>query len=364
MAIVNRRMKVMHIISGDLWAGAEVQAYTLLKELRTDCDLHVILMNPGELADRLKVLAIPVTLLDESKMSPVKILLGMRKIMLSFRPDIIHTHRQKENILGAIANLLSVRAKSVRTSHGAPEFTAKGMRRLQPLLDNFLGAYVQHGVISVSEDLTEKLKKIFPARNIHTIVNGVDVGALKKQAADTEFPFKNADRFHVGIIGRLEPVKRIDIFLQMAALLIKQPSEKLLQFHIIGEGAQRSILENERDRLGLGDGVLFHGHCKDIPGWINSLDAVVMCSDHEGTPMTALETLALGVPLVAHNIGGLRAILEEYPDLRVDDHTPQGYAKAVSSILQGNAPRVVLEDRYLAQHNANSTTELYETILR
>ena len=175
MAIVNRRMKVMHIISGDLWAGAEVQAYTLLKELRTDCDLHVILMNSGELADRLRALAIPVTLLDESKMSPVKILLGMRKTMLSFRPDIIHTHRQKENILGAIANLLSVCAKSVRTSHGAPEFSAKGMRRLQPLLDQFIGNYLQHGIISVSEDLTKKLSRIFSSDKIYTIMNGVDI---------------------------------------------------------------------------------------------------------------------------------------------------------------------------------------------
>ena len=363
MAIVNRRMKVMHIISGDLWAGAEVQAYTLLKELRTDCDLHVILMNPGELADRLKVLAIPVTLLDESKMNPVKILLDMRKTMLSFRPDIIHTHRQKENILGAIANLLSVRAKSVRTSHGAPEFTAKGVRRLQPLLDQFIGNYLQHGIISVSEDLTKKLSRIFSSDKIYTIMNGVDIEALRAHICKADFCSNEPDKIHIGIIGRLEPVKRIDIFLRMAALLTVQASGRMMQFHVIGDGSQRNALEKVGDELGLEDKVIFHGHRTDIPACISSLNVVVMCSDHEGTPMTALETLALGVPLVAHNVGGLKHILRRYPEWQVDDHTPQGYAKVITLINEGLLREIELEECYLAHHNADKIFDLYKLVL-
>lgn len=356
-------MRVMHIISGDLWAGAEVQAYTLLKELRAECELHVVLMNPGELADRLKALAIPVTLLDESKMNPVKILLGLRNIMLSFRPDIVHTHRQKENILGAVANLLSVRSKCVRTSHGAPEFSAKGIRQLQPKLDNFIGRYVQHGIISVSDDLTQKLQRIFPAKKIHTIPNGIDKESLISQRQETDFRINEPDKIHIGIIGRLEPVKRIDIFLRMAALLLRKPSERPMLFHVVGEGSQREILEKECKALGLNESVIFHGHRKDIPALISSLDMVVMCSDHEGTPMTALETLALGVPLIAHNVGGLKDVLDRYPEWQVDEHTAQGYANVVTVIIKNNHQEIVLNENYSSHRNALKTLGLYKSLL-
>ncbi len=353
----------MHIISGDLWAGAEVQAYTLLKELRTDCDLHVILMNPGELADRLAALKIPVTILDETKMNAGKILLGMRKIMLVFRPDVIHTHRQKENVLGAIANMFSVRAKSVRTSHGAPEFSAKGYRRIQPLIDKFIGHHLQNGIISVSEDLTQKLNGIFPPDKIYTIMNGVDIESLRAHAFKADFRSNDPDKMHIGIIGRLEPVKRIDIFLQMAALITAQAEDNIVQFHIIGEGSQRNTLEKMSYELGLGDNVVFHGHRTDIPACVKSLDVVVMCSDHEGTPMIALETLALGVPLVAHNVGGLKHILKKYPEWRVDDHTPHGYAKVIASISEARSREIALEECYLAHHNADKTFDVYRLVL-
>lgn len=360
MAIVNRRIKVMHIISGDLWAGAEVQAYTLLKELQPLLDLHVILMNNGELAERLIARKIPVSVLDESRMSAAKILLQMRRIMLMFKPDIVHTHRQKENILGALANLFSTRSPSVRTSHGAPEFAAKGLRRVQVALDRWIGSYLQQGIISVSGDLAEKLKKKFPPEKIWTIPNGIDVEKIKEEAGTSQ---KANQELHIGIIGRLEPVKRVDIFLNMAALLMERCHEKQLMFHIIGDGSLRQPLEVQSNRMGLNDRVIFYGHRKDIPSRINGLDVVVMCSDHEGTPMTALETLALGVPLVGHNVGGLREILEPYPHLLVDDHTPQGYAAAVARVLEKRTGKVELAPKYLAAHNAVLTTELYASLL-
>src|SRR5690606_28932171 len=171
MAIVNRRIKVMHIISGDLWAGAEVQAYTLLKFLREECDLHVVLMNHGELETRLAALGIPVTVIDESRHNSISILLKLRKLIMSVRPHIIHTHRQKENILGSLANFFCYRAPCVRTSHGASEFAAQGIRQLQVILDRLVGQYLQDAIISVSEDLARKLKVHFPARKIHIIKN-------------------------------------------------------------------------------------------------------------------------------------------------------------------------------------------------
>jgi glycosyltransferase involved in cell wall biosynthesis len=114
---------------------------------------------------------------------------------------------------------------------------------------------------------------------------------------------------------------------------------------------------------GLSNVVTFHGHRQDIPNCIAALDAVLMCSDHEGTPMVALETLALGVPLVGHNVGGLSEILHKYPDFRVDDHQAEAYAQHLRQICCPElAVAVSLDEQYTAVHNLFETLALYEAL--
>lgn len=363
MAIVNRRMKVMHIISGDLWAGAEVQAYTLLKELKAECDLHVILMNQGELAERLAACDIPVTILDETQMSALKILWKMRKIMLSFKPDIVHTHRQKENILGALANLLSVRSKSVRTSHGAPEFPPKKMQRFQVHVDRVVAKYMQQATIAVSEDLSRKLGSVLPPGKIHVIHNGVDVSSLRDIGEVADFKHLKPNTLHVGIIGRLEAVKRVDIFLEMAKLVLEKNVFPDIQFHVIGDGKLRANLEQRCELLGLNEIMKFHGHRTDIAACLRSLDAIVMSSDHEGTPMIALEALALGTPVIAHCVGGLKEILKNYPEWLVEEQNPQSYAECLIASITSEKRDVKLDDHYTASECARRTIELYKSFL-
>src|SRR5688572_18135302 len=112
-------MKVLHIISGDLWAGAEVQACTLLTTLHRESQVQVAaaLMNEGELARRLRDHGIPVTVFPESTLNAAAIVCGLRKLMTQWRPDVVHTHRIKENILGCIANTFSGNVPSVRSAH-------------------------------------------------------------------------------------------------------------------------------------------------------------------------------------------------------------------------------------------------------
>jgi glycosyltransferase involved in cell wall biosynthesis len=150
----------------------------------------------------------------------------------------------------------------------------------------------------------------------------------------------------------------------MAATLIKQPEGDDYQFHVIGDGKLRAALEHSANQLGLAQLVSFHGHRKDMAACISSLDAIVMCSDHEGTPMTALEAMALGTPLVAHKVGGLAEVLSPYPELQVTEHTPTGYAKTVKKIVQANeAYPVSLPHGYTSEQNAAATISLYRELL-
>ena len=113
----------MQIASGDLWAGAEVQLYTLANTLQKlpDVSVTVILLNQGTLADKLIETGIEVYILDESSLNDFQILRRLVHIIKEQHPDVIHTHRGKENILGSIASFLAGSVPSIRTAHGAPE---------------------------------------------------------------------------------------------------------------------------------------------------------------------------------------------------------------------------------------------------
>ncbi len=368
MPILNRPFRVMHIISGDLWAGAEVQAFTLLSQLHTKVQLHVIIMNHGELAQRLQRLNIPVTSVLESHQGSLGIIREIARLICTFKPDILHTHRQKENILSSIANCLATLrigkyTKSVRTSHGAPEFVPTGKQRIQVWLDGWTGRHLQHAIIAVSQELASKLVSVFPEKKIHVIRNGVDQTALLAQAHEADFRVSSPHHRHVGIVGRIEPVKRVDIFVDMAAILVNQAaSSRGIKFHIIGDGKLRAAMEQKVQQLGLTEHIYFHGHRQDMASCIKSLDVMVMCSDHEGTPMSALEAMALGTPLIAHNTGGLTDILRDYPELLVTNHSPEGYSKQVGNLLAGTKIFVNLSEEYTAQRNLIDTLGLYRNL--
>jgi glycosyltransferase involved in cell wall biosynthesis len=364
--ILPPRLNVLHIISGDLWAGAEVQAYTLLTSLKDHCDLHVVLMNDGELAQKLRLANIPTEIIDEQQISGVVIIRTLIARIKTLKPDLIHTHRQKENILTSIANLAATilpwrRIKSLRTTHGAPEHSAKGLKRLFIWLDNIVGRYAQDAVIAVSQDLARKLMNTFPARHLHIIENGIDSKALNKLTPAPDIRAHAEDHIHIGIVGRLEPVKRVDLFIHTANQLLHSEQQHKLKFHVIGDGKLKHNLMQQAQQLGISDAVIFHGHRTDSTAAIAALDIVMMCSDHEGTPMTALETLALGKPLVAHSVGGLREILADYPALLIEQHSPEGYNRCLLQLFE-QPIRTQLNHIYTSEQNAERTLQLYRKL--
>ena len=156
-------MKILQFASGDLWAGAEVQLYYLSCEIAKykDIEYIVVLLNEGQLADELRSSGIKVVIFDESSLSSIAIFMKLYKLVRTFRPDVIHTHRSKENVIGGVVSLLSM-AKSVRTAHGASEFTDQpfSLRRFViGQLDKFAGHFLQKKIVAVSQELSIKLAK-------------------------------------------------------------------------------------------------------------------------------------------------------------------------------------------------------------
>lgn len=361
-------MRVLHIISGDLWAGAEVQAYTLLTTLQREpgVQVAVALLNEGELALRLRNDGIQVTVLPESRLNGFQIILELRRLMRDWKPHLIHTHRTKENVFSSVANRLTHNVPSVRTVHGEPENNPTTLREVHRHLlyafDLWYTRSAKQIVIAVSKDLATKLSPTFDEKNIVVIENGADFDAIRAQVRPVDSIVAEPNTIHVGIVARLIALKRVDLFLGAACLLREEHPETNWRFHVFGDGPLRDELMGRAKSEDVADVTTFHGHRTDIIACIAALDCLVMCSDHEGLPMTILEAMAVGTSIVAHAVGGLRDALQTYKDcVLVETHTAAAYAKAIRKITQPTyVPTGWKPDgRFSAKSNADSILALY-----
>jgi glycosyltransferase involved in cell wall biosynthesis len=361
-------LRILHIASGDLWAGAEAQVAALLSELARspEVELHAALLNPGELAERLQAAGIPVTVLDESRLSAFSILWGIRQLVRSFDPQVVHTHRTKENVLGGVAAWLEGRRRSVRTVHGAPEHRPPSWRidkQVYRALDGYAARRWQQVSVAVSEDLGRLLRSAGSGAKVEVVHNGLDP-ALFAELRSRRVGRQPDRTRRVLLLGRLVPVKRADLFLRTARTLVSRAAVDW-HFDVVGDGPLLAGTRSLARDLAIDDRVTFHGFRSDAVDLLAASDVLVFSSDHEGTPMAALEALAIGVPIVARAVGGLVEMLEGIPGCRlVPGDRPEALAAAIEQVVgPGETARPELPQRYGIAACAQQYRELYSRLV-
>ena len=370
-------ISILHIASGDLWAGAEVQLYTLVRALDKlpGASVRVILLNHGALERKLNEEGIEVLVFDETRQSSLQILRRIQQSIGEQRPDVIHTHRLKENILGSIAGYLAGRVPSMRTVHGAPEHQAPWWqmpKRIIRALDRLTALYIQHRIIAVSEDLAVFLRKTFPADKIRIIENGIDLNSLSNHRVKSTSAFEaGTDILRIGLAGRLVPVKRVDLFIRIARYIQDNYPDLKAEFYIFGDGPLRDELEALSRTLNTDNIIHFEGHCDDISKRLQNLEILMLTSDHEGLPMILLEAMALKVPVIAHATGGIPVLLDHGScGALVSNHSPEGYAAEIYRLSQSATVRSKLSEaalehiksHYSAEENAHKYLAQYREV--
>jgi glycosyltransferase involved in cell wall biosynthesis len=371
----NEALRVMHVASGDLWAGAEVQVFHLATALSRFPDVRVeaVLLNPGELQRRLEGAGLTVTVLDEARHSAAGILARLCRLVRRVRPDIVHTHRHKENVLGGVAALVVPGCRSLRTVHGSAEHAPGRLqwgKRATRLLDRMAGRLLQQRVVAVSEPLGRELRRRFPTGRVVVIENGIDVEEVRRHGrVAVDLPGPDAG-VRVAFVGRLVPVKRLDLFLEVAAEASRR-APKEFRFFVIGDGPVREDARRRAEALGLDAAVAWLGFTPAAPAYLARMDLMLITSDHEGLPMNVLEALCLGVPVVAHAVGGIPEVLEHgKAGTLVDGQSVAKFADLLVAYRRDPRPfrakadhgRAVVEARYGADRMAARYRDLYREL--
>lgn len=329
--------------------------------------ISVILMNPGTLAKKLRNHNITTYVIDESKFNSWQVLKQINKIIKHDAPDVIHTHRSKENILGSLAAIIN-HSPSLRTVHGSSEHKAKSHqlpKRIIMAMDKWCGRFLQKYIVAVAPDLSDKLSQQFPQNMLRTIENGIDTDRLI--AVEQPTTHSNQNVLRIGIVGRLVAVKRLDIFIQTAILLKQRYPDRLFSFHAYGDGPLHCQLAEQIKSQSAQEYVHLEGHSNNIDQQIQMMDILVMTSDHEGLPMTLLEAMHLGTPIVAHAVGGIPRLLDNgLCGKLVSEQTAEAFAKAIIATIDDDKKRIQLitaaKERVKEEYSATRTAADYHAL--
>jgi glycosyltransferase involved in cell wall biosynthesis len=171
----------------------------------------------------------------------------------------------------------------------------------------------------------------------------------------------------VGIVGRIVPIKNHELFLAMADRV--RQSIPNAHFVIIGDGERRAEIEKLVDDLKLRAAVTFTGWLRDLKPAYSDMDALVISSDNEGTPVSLIEALAAGVPVVSTAVGGVPDLLRhgEYGQI-VPPRDPAALAAAVLNVLsEPERDQAAIRQAVVAAYNidrlARDLAALYRDLL-
>jgi glycosyltransferase involved in cell wall biosynthesis len=340
-------LTVCHVFSGDLWAGAEVVIFNLLSCLNADAGLRVLALslNEGVLTAKLRAAGITTYVIPESQHSLIGILRRAARLLKNADVRILHSHRYKENVLAwLLARWLGV-SEVITTIHGLPESTTHSVReawlaRWRAALDYFVVKRRFGCTVAVSDETKRVLVQRYGFREnqVRVIRNG---GLFPPMTSPAR---QRGDYFHIGTVGRLVPIKGLDLFLEVAEAVRRETS--LVRFTILGEGPLREELARKAAHLNLRDCVDFLAPRPDPFAYYDSLDLYLNTSLHEGLPLSVVEAMACGIPVVSSAVGGIPEIVAHGKHgFLVEGREPDPFAERCLKLMRDDQLRTRMGHR-------------------
>jgi glycosyltransferase involved in cell wall biosynthesis len=331
-------------------------------------------------------LGIDVLRIDELRrdISPLRdalAVLKLARLIRRTRPRILHTHTAKAGAVGRLAAVLAGDARPpivVHTFHGHvlrgyfdPTRSA-AFRMLERRL-----ARVSTALVAVSPEVRDDLVSlgVAPAERFAVVRLGVELDERVSPDANGRVETRrllgiSPDRFAVGWIGRMTGVKRTEDVLLAFRRLRERGVDACLC--MVGDGPDRDQVERRAHDLGVMRDTYFVGYQEGVAPYFAAFDAFVLPSVNEGTPVTAIEALAAGRPVVATRVGGVPDVVREGVDgFLVDAGAVDDLAERLARLASdpalrermGAAGRDRVLSRYAVDRLVDDVDRLYRSLL-
>jgi glycosyltransferase involved in cell wall biosynthesis len=334
------------------------------------------------LAERLgvPVVSVPEIQREVSAIHDLRSAVRVASLIREERPHILHTHTAKAGAIARAAAMLAGDARPpvvVHTFHGhvlkgyfGPTRTAF-FRRVEQTL-----ARTADVLVAVSPEVRDELVElgIAPREKFAVIRLGIPLEErLGDPTADADYRRLYGippDAFVVGWVGRMTGVKDTGAVLEIVRAAREQGVEAVLC--MVGDGPDRVRLEQLAHEIGIARHCYFVGYQEDVAGYYRLFDAFLLPSVNEGTPVSAIEALASGTPVVANRVGGVPDVVRDGVDGFLVEHGDvEGAGRRIAALAEdaklraklGDAGRARVLERYAVSRLVDDVDRLYRALL-
>ena len=298
-------MKILHVTFNMGIGGTEQVIRQLVQGLeggQVENEIFCIDGRVGPIGEQLQQRGVPIHTYARRPGIDLGLIAEIRKVVKAGRFDVVHCHQYTPYFYGVLA-ARSAGVRVVFTEHGRfhPD-----VPRYKAVLVNPLLALLTSRIVAISQATGEALVKneFMPKSRIQVIYNGIagltrntsEVAALRQQLGIPE------NAFVFGTVSRLDPVKNQPMMLLAFQQVLRSIPDAYLV--MVGDGPDRRRLEDTCTRLGLVERVKFTGFVARPANHLALMDVFLLSSFTEGTSMTLLEAMSLGIPQVVTDVGG------------------------------------------------------------
>ena len=338
---MSRRLRVVHLIDSLNPGGAE--RFTMHIVARLDGEKFDRTLVPtratqdwwpgdtrAEAMRELKQGGVRIVELGRSERFDLRAWGPLLTLLREEKTDVLHAHMFGSSLWGAIIGRLARVPVVIAHEHGSPPDLPKVRRDL----DRYVIGRSVDAYLAVSEIERRQLvdDRGIPSHKTRVLPNGIEaptVDASRDVRAELGIA---PDAPVLGAVGVLRPEKAHDVLLRAAARLL--PTTPGLRVVIVGDGEEREALEPLAEELGLSDAVLFTGIRTDVPEILRAFDVAVNASHREGSPLSVMEYMEAGLPVVATAVGGVPEIIHDGVHGRlVEPGDDEALAAAIAGVL-------------------------------
>lgn len=355
-------MKILQVIPYFCFGGAETMCENLtyaLTDLGNEVTVVSLYDEHTPISGRLEDAGVKLLYLDKKLGMDVSMVPKLTKIMKAERPDVVHTHLDVIKYAVAAAKLAGVK-KCVHTVHNVADKEAEGA--IQKVINR---TYFKLGwctPVALSPKVRISIADFYGMEigKIPMIFNGVDLSKCQPKE-----DYRTGETITLLHIGRFNEQKNHAGLLQAFQMLLAcYPNCRL---HLLGDGELLEQTRADAEKMGLSNRVRFLGSQSNVYPYLREADIFLLPSLYEGMPMTIIEAMGTGLPIVASNVGGIPDMLTDRENGLLVPCDPYAVCGACAELIDDQALRETLgknakeeSQRFSARYMAEQYCFLYE----
>jgi len=347
--------------------GSEHVVCDIIRKIDRDrFEVVIIGFKDGPVRDVYEKLKAKVFVVTKSKKKiDFEFILSLREALLNNSIQLVNAHHFGPLLYSFCATRMT-RIQIIHTEHSVWQYLE--MNQLQKVLSNYI-LWRSSAVIAISNQLFQyyKKSKFVPENKTHLIVNGIDLSRFRKRTDCTvrkKMGFDESDIL-IGMVANIRPEKNHKFLISAFAKLHKKINNSYLI--LVGLDCMNGEVHQYASASGCGHSIHFWGSREDVADILNVFDVFCLPSVHEGLPLTILEAMACGVPVVGADVLGINEVISDNETgLLYDVNNEAMLVEKLMSILRDSSLRMRLSQAALEyvreQFDLNKKIEAYEKL--